>query len=71
MIGQTLEVLESSNPSLKGLRGQAIDETRNTITIKNSKGTKKIIKDQAVLKINDIKIDGKQLIGRIQERIKQ
>ncbi|MBW2965407.1 ribonuclease P protein subunit, partial [Candidatus Woesearchaeota archaeon] len=34
LIGQTLEVLESSNPSLKGLRGQAIDETRNTITIK-------------------------------------
>lgn len=71
LIGKRLEVLEAGNPALRGLCGQITDETRNTIKIKTENGTKTIIKDQAVLKIDEIKINGKQLIGRIQERIKQ
>jgi len=71
LIGNVLEVLDSKNPTLKGVRGRIIDETRNTITIQTDKGTKKIVKEQVVLKVQDKTIDGTRLIGKIHERIKQ
>ena len=71
IIGETLEVLDSDNPALKGIRGQVLDETRNTIKILTEKGTKTMIKEQVTIKINDRTIEGKELVGRIHERLKQ
>ncbi|MBW2965394.1 ribonuclease P protein subunit [Candidatus Woesearchaeota archaeon] len=71
LIGEALIVTDAKNPSLIGITGTATDETKNTITIKTKNGDKKIIKDQAVIKTGNIIIDGKQLTGRIEARIKQ
>jgi RNase P/RNase MRP subunit p29 len=54
--------------------GEIITETKNTIKIKTRNGIRTIPKDQAIIQIqiNDQKfnIDGKQLKGRHEDRIK-
>ena len=70
LIGETLKVVASKNPSLVGICGQVNDETKNILTVNTKKGIKKLIKEQIVIKIGNRKIDGKKLIGRIETRIK-
>ena len=74
LIGLPIEILEAKNKSLIGIKGIVIDETKNTITIKNH-SIKKIIKNQVILKIKFdkkiIKIDGKLLLNKPEERIKK
>jgi len=74
LIGLPIEILEAKNKSLVGIKGIIIDETKNTITIKNH-SIKKIIKNQVILKIKFdkkiIKIDGKLLLNKPEERIKK
>jgi RNase P/RNase MRP subunit p29 len=54
--------------------GEIINETKNTIEIRTIKGDKTIPKDQAIIQtqINDhkININGNQLKGRHEDRIK-
>ncbi|NQU79833.1 ribonuclease P protein subunit [Candidatus Woesearchaeota archaeon] len=69
-MGEMLRVTESQNPSLVGIEGKVIDETRHTIEIETKKGIKTIIKDQVTVNINGKIIEGKKLEGRIEERIK-
>jgi len=45
-IGSNIEIKESKNKSLIGLKGKVIDETKNMFTIETQKGIKKIIKTQ-------------------------
>ena len=71
IIGEPIEVVEAKNLSLNGIRGQVVDETKNTIIIKTDKGTKTMVKDQITIKINNKTINGKKLSGRIEMRIKQ
>ena len=46
MIGSSIEIIESKNKSLIGLKGKVIDETKNILTINTEKGIKKVIKSQ-------------------------
>ena len=54
--------------------GKILNESKNTIEIKTEKGVKMIPKDQAIIQIqlNDhkININGNQLKGRHEDRIK-
>ena len=53
-------------------QGNIIDESRNMITIKDEKEeTKKFIKNSNTFIIENNKIEGKKLIGKIEERIKK
>ena len=45
-IGSNIEIKESKNKSLIGLKGKVIDETKNMFTIETQKGIKKIMKSQ-------------------------
>jgi RNase P/RNase MRP subunit p29 len=64
LIGAMVEV-EGSN-----LRGKLINETKHTITIKTAAGEKKLLKEQHAFIINNARVDGEQLRGRPEERIK-
>ena len=70
LIGETLQVIRAKNKSLDGLRGEIIDETRNTLVVKTENGEKKLIKDQIVIKVNNRTLKGSKIVGRIEERIK-
>jgi len=71
LIGELIEVVEAKNPSLTGIRGKTIDETRNTIIIDTEDGAKTLIKDKITIKINGKTIHGEKLTGRTEERIKK
>jgi ribonuclease P protein subunit POP4 len=71
-IGEKLEVIESKNKDLVGVKGKVINETRNMFELDNGN---KLIKDQSVFDISIDKkvfrIDGKLLVGRPEDRIKK
>lgn len=51
LIGSIIEVLNSKNKYLIGIRGKVIDETRNIIIVQNEKNQiKKLIRDQVKIK---------------------
>ena len=74
LIGLSIEVIDAKNPSVVGIKGKIIDETKNTIVIQSDK-VKKLIKNQIKMKIKlkdkIIEIDGKNLVGRPEDRIKK
>ena len=73
-IGLEVEVIQAKNPSLIGIKGKIIDETKNTFTIKDHK-TKKILKAQVTLLIKmgneTIKIEGNVLVNKSEDRLKK
>ena len=72
LIGSNLEVIDSKNKSLIGIKGKIIDETKNMLVLDNEK---KLIKSQSTFKIKFknkiIKIKGKLLVGRPEDRLKK
>lgn len=76
-IGFESKVVNSSNPDIVGITGKVVDETRNTFTILNKDGEKKIvIKDTAIIEFvtldgTVVEIDGKVIMGRPEDRIKK
>ena len=75
LIGLQIEIIESKNKSLEGLKGKIINETKNMLVINTKNGIKKIIKSEVKmrLKINDKKfdVDGNILVGRPEDRVKR
>jgi ribonuclease P protein subunit POP4 len=76
LLGCVLKVAESTNKSIAGLSGRIVGETRNTLKIEGVGGREKtIIKDQCVFLIKYsnkwIKVDGKELVARPEDRIKK
>ncbi|MBT3395433.1 ribonuclease P protein subunit [archaeon] len=70
-IGSEIEVIDSKNKSLIGLKGKVINETKNTLTIKTKDSKKIIIKEQITIKINEKVINGEKISIRPEERIKK
>lgn len=76
LIGLMAEVVDSSNPNLVGKKGRIVDETRNTIAIEEASKIKKLQKSTVVLGVTlpsgeRVKIDGKKLVARPEDRIKK
>ena len=69
LIGSYIEVVESKNKGLVGLKGTVIDETKNMIVIENGI-TRKIIKSQVVIKIDGKIVEGESTVGHLKDRIK-
>ena len=74
-IGKELEVIEADNPSLVGIKGKVIDETKNMLIIEQNNETKKLVKKQVTIKAKiedkEIIIKGEILQGRPEERLKK
>jgi|GEM_PF-6124844 len=71
LIGEQVNITNPKNQSLGRIFGQVTDETRNTIQIMTKNGKKTVIKDQVEIMIQNKKINGKDITGRTEERIKQ
>lgn len=74
-IGKELEVIKADNPSLIGIKGKVIDETKNMLIIETNNETKKLVKKQVTIKVKikekEIIIKGEILQGRPEERLKK
>jgi len=75
-VGIDARVVKSSNPSLKGISGKIVKETRNTLVILHKDSKKTVIKDNAVFHFimpdgTVVEIDGKVIVGRPENRLKK
>ncbi len=75
-IGTKCKVTESRHSSYVGIKGEVIDESRNTFTILQSGKPKSIVKEAALFQFGYsdgtvVEIDGKLLVGRPEDRLKK
>ena len=77
LIGLQVRIASSTDKTQKGLSGQVVDETYNTLRIETKKG-----KEKAVVKQNNVfiftlpnkikvQVDGRLLVARPEDRIKK
>lgn len=76
LIGLEIEIVKSNNRTLEGLKGKILDESKNMFKIEtDDHKIKNIIKNQVKIMINlnqkKYIIDGKQLVGRPEDRLKK
>lgn len=76
LIGLTVEIVDSKNKTLIGLKGKVIDERRNIFLIRSKNVEKKVIKDTSTFMFTlpskkKVKIKGMLLIGAPWDRLKK
>jgi len=75
LIGQSVRIVESSDPTWMGISGVIVDETKNTFTIDVDGKEKMIAKEIATFEFEKdgetFKIDGSRLKFRPEDRIKK
>ena len=72
LVGEEVVVIDSTNLLTKGLVGEIIDETRNTLSLKTKDGVKKLLKSSITLKLkksNKI-IKGINILKKPEDRLK-
>ena len=72
IVGKIIEVVDSKNNTLVGIKGVVVDETKNSFVIENQSGKKqvRVLKNICTFKLNNQIVDGKDLEKRPYERIK-
>lgn len=75
-IGLRVEIVQSTNPSLRGKKGVIVDETRNTIVLEEDESLKTVPKQDVRLRVTlprgeKVKVDGRKLIARPENRVKK
>ena len=75
LVGREVSIVAASNKSLIGLQGIVLLDTRNMLTIQTGKGRKRIQKKDVTLmltmKKQELIVAGKELLGRVDERMKK
>jgi ribonuclease P protein subunit POP4 len=77
LINLEVEVVKSTDPTQKGLKGRVIDETYNTLKIETKDGKEKIIPKANSVFIftlpnkTKVEVEGKLLVSRPEDRIKK
>jgi len=71
LIGRQVEIKNSSDSKLIGVKGEIINETMKMFIIKTSKKEIKVAKEHNVFDFDGVVIDGKKLKFRPHERIKK
>ncbi len=76
LVGLPVKIVKSTNPVNVGIEGKVVDESRNTITVETSKGSKNFVKDQCTFSFrlpsgDRVIVDGRVLIARPEDRIKK
>ncbi len=74
LIGLQVEVISASDPTLVGLKGRIVDETRNTLTIEGSGRERMIPKRGSVFRFEvggKVDVEGERILFRPEDRIKR
>lgn len=75
-IGLKASVVESKQPSYRGINGIVVDETRNTLVIRQKNEDKAVVKNISVFHFTlpdgtIVEIDGNSILGRPEDRVKR
>ncbi len=76
LIGLEVKIKDSTDPTLKGIKGRVVDETYNMLVIETSKKEIKVPKRNCIFVFTlpsklKVQVDGKLLVGRPEDRIKK
>ena len=74
LIGLKAKIIRASHPELVGIEGYVLDETRNTLTIGGERVwviPKDVVELEFEVGDKRIRINGKELIGRPEMRLKK
>ena len=76
LIGLEVTVILHSDPTLIGLRGIVIDETKHTLKIRTREGDKRVPKLYGVFRFRlpsglEVDVDGSLIVGRPEDRVKR
>ncbi len=76
LIGLHAKVVRSTNPSNIGITGKVIDESRNTLVIRQNENDKVVVKETAVFHFalpngNMVEVEGTAILGRPEDRVKR
>ena len=70
-MGEQVTVSEHSDPSIQGISGKVVDETRETITIFSNAKAKMVSKRPGKFMFKDGELEGNKIAYRSQDRIKK
>jgi RNase P/RNase MRP subunit p29 len=71
IIGKKIRVLYSTNPCDGHITGRVVDETKNMMQVENEPELKWLIKKNVIVLLDGQRIDGRELVGRPEDRIKR
>ena len=77
LVGLDAEVVKSSHKGFIGIKGQVVDETKNTIKVEDVEGCEKVIpKNVATFRFTlpssaVVEVDGRIIVARPEDRIKK
>ena len=75
LIGLEVKVVGDSNPHNVSISGKIVDETRNTIVIRQCGEAKTVAKQHARFLFRlpnvDVEVEGASLVGRPEDRVKR
>jgi ribonuclease P protein subunit POP4 len=75
LIGLDVRVVGDSNPCNISISGRVIDESRNTLVIREDGAVKRIAKQDALflfkLPRGEVEVKGSALVGRPEDRVKR
>jgi ribonuclease P protein subunit POP4 len=76
LIGLNAKVTKSTNRDSMGISGRVIDETRNTLVIRQNNNDKVVPKETTIFQftLSDgsvVEIEGNAIIGRPEDRVKK
>ncbi len=75
LIGLKIKIVRDTNMNNLNLSGTVLDETRNTLTLMNDSVQKMIFKSNALfqfsLPLHDVQVEGVNLLGRPEDRVKK
>lgn len=70
LVGRTATVVEATNNDLVGITGKVVDETKETLRLRTDRGEKTLIKEQVLLEVDGVRIQGALLTARPEKRTK-
>ena len=70
-IGRRVTVAEHSDPSLRGLAGTVVDETRETLLLESGGGRKRVAKRGGSFNFDDETVAGDRIAFRPQDRTRR
>ncbi len=74
LIGLQVAILRSPDPSLVGVRGLVVDETRNTLVVEAGGREKRVPKEGARFRFDvqgGVEVDGDEILFRPEDRTKK
>ena len=74
LIGLQVAILRSPDPSLVGVRGLVVDETRNTLVVKAGDREKRVPKEGARFRFEvqgGVEVEGDEILYRPEDRTKK